>query len=51
MRLESELAPQQVQRSDSVGGHSREVNWTVISSAGKYSDSSDSGKHLFFLIF
>ena len=35
----------------SVGGHPKEVRWTVIPSAGKDSDSSDSRKAFIILIF
>ena len=34
-----------------VGGHPREVRWTVIPSSGKDSDSSDSRKIFIILIF
>ena len=35
----------------SVGGHAREVRWTVTPREGKDSDSSDSRKNLLFLYF
>ena len=51
-RLESELPPQQVQKSaQDVGGHPREVRWTVTPNEGKDSDSSDSRKTFIILIF
>jgi len=50
-RLESELPPQQIRDQHSVGGHPREVRWTVTPSEGKDSDSGDSRKSFIILMF
>ena len=50
-RLESELPHSRSRDQHSVGGHPREVRWTVIPSEGKDSDSSDSRKTFSILMF
>ena len=50
-RLESELPPQQVQRSAQVGGHPGEGRWAVTPSEGKDADSTDSRKTFIIPMF
>ena len=50
-RLESELPHSRSRDQHGVGGHPREVRWTVISREGKDSDSSDSRKTFIILMF
>jgi len=50
-RLESELPYNKSRDQHSVGGHPREVRWTVIPSEGKNSNSSDSRKTFIILMF
>ena len=45
------VAPTAGPETSNVGGHPREVRWTVTPSEGKDSDSSDSGKIFIILIF
>jgi len=50
-RLESELPHNRSRDKHSIGGHPREVRWTVTPSEGKDSDSSDSRKTFIILFF
>jgi len=50
-RLEPELPPQQVRDQHSVGGHPKEVRWTVAPNEGKDSYRSDSRKTFIILMF
>ena len=50
-RLESETPLQQVQRSATVGGHPREVRWTVLPVRERTLSAETQEKHLLFLCF